>query len=477
MLGKKLTQILGALDRKTFKELGRVLGSPVFNTDENLVKMYQFLSPYFPHFGEQDMDREHLYAQLYPGKTYKDGTLRVKLRQFTKVVEDFLVWKSLQEDDQLRQRLLLRAYGQRDLYPLFSRETTKALQTLAREPQQDINFFQHQYALLYQLYFHPLTDKYQEKEDWLGQLTDAADHFFVLTKLRIALAAKNQDAILAQSHPIRFWEALKQEHEHGLLATHTLTQIYLALFALLDSKTDADFFAFKEQFRHHQHELPATDLPSLYYTTLNYLSRQINSGRSEFYPELLEWYQLGLTDGLLIRQNNISEVTFNNITLLGYQSGAFEWTDRFIDDYAPLLEERGREDAVICSRGLGDFFRGHFLSAIATLYNHKFARAYQLRVRLTIIRAMYEIFQQDQEEYDRIMGAIQSFEAFMKRDRTFSPRMLAPYQNHLAILKGMIQYHLQPQDKEAWHQWLDQEWIQRPSIIAKDWLMEKAAEL
>ncbi len=473
MLGKKLTQILGALDRTTFRELGRAVRSPIMTTDESLVKLYDFLAACYPGFSEEKLNREDLYAALYPGKTFKDGTLRVKLRQFTQLVEDFLAWRQMQQDSRLRQRMLLEAYSERDLYDLFARETDKAVRAQEASNTRDLDYFQHQSALLYQWYYHPSTDKYSAGQDALDQLSDAVDSYFVLAKFRQALATKNLETILARKYPLRFWESIKEEHESGLLKGNPVAELYLQLFRLLETNSDEDFELFKEQFRAQQGELPQADLPSIYYTALNFLSRQINRGRAEYYPELLEWYQLGLTEDLLLSRGQISEVTFNNIVLLGYRSGAFDWTDSFVEEYADRLDVKVVKDAVAGSRGLGCFYRGQFANAIAELYNHQFSRAYQLRIRLTIIRAMYEQFRTGGSDYDRIMTTIQSFEAYMKRNKTFAERILQPYRNHLYLLRGLLQLDLNRAKTRERKAWLEQALLERPNVIAKEWLQKK----
>lgn len=475
MLGKKIVDLTSSFDRANWKAFQNWLLSPVHNTDQSLITLGGYFQKTTPVKDVTKLEAQVLWQQAYPNKKLNEGMLRVKLRQLTQQIESFLIWQKLEEDKTLRQRLLLKAQINTLSYDRFENATLKSIKKLDKTKTRGVDYFYEKMQLQAQLTEHPDFDNYRSSGSYLQAVDQSLDTLFVLYKYRLGSEIKNRERILDEKYTIRFWQAIEKEHENGLLANNITAILYQQLFLLLSQlQNDSLLDSFKSKFNNHLFELPLRDRKNLYYTTLNYLSRLINQGEGQYYAKILSWYQLGLREELLLTDKRISHITFNNIALLGYRDEQFEWTDQFINEYEPYLAAHLRKDAVQVSRAMGAFHRGNFYKAIRLFTEHRFAPAYELRGRLTIIRAYYELHICEEDVYEQLTKAIANFENFLNRNPVFSEKAKAPYRNHIRLLKKLMERQFRNRTVKDNGQWLAAELSSGIQVIAQEWLLEKA---
>lgn len=475
MLGKQLRDLLLDMDKAGWRGLEKWLQSPAHNTDDSLVALLDHLRASAPELPKDEWEKGKLWRAMYGDKPLKQGVLRVKLRQLTQLVESFRVWEELAKDQPQFERLLLRSLARESSFSIFERESKRRIKQLdRRHATPDLDYFYQRAVLHYQLISHPQFDDYQTDGSQLVATNESVDGFFLLLKYRLGLEFKNRERILGEAHEVRFWGALEEAYAEGFLRDNPVARLYHDLFTLLNEPADhARFERFKFTLRDKLTQLGPLDRSNLYYTALNYLGRRINEGDSRYYAEMLEWYQLGLVDGLLLADKRLSDITYNNIALLGFQTGAFEWTRDFMETYAEYLDPSVRDDAWTAGLGLGYFYEGNFEQAIATLSAHRFSTTYQLRVRLTVIRSLYELLLARADVIDQLERTMSAFETYMKRNHTFSEATLAPYRQFLRLLRGLLQRQLSPSSDQETREWLEAELAKEGRVIAKDWLREK----
>lgn len=475
VLGKSLLQQLSLLDKQGWKLFLRWLQSPAHNTD---TKLYTLGTYFKPQTGRPSptTEKERLWAVLYPDKPLKEGVLRVKLRQFAAQLEDFIVWRQLKtQRKDYYDRLLLEAQLHHSSFRDFERQTLSRLKKMEQYTSPGLDQSYQRSALLFLLLAHPERDSYKQSNTHALDFNTSLDTFFVLSKFRIGNQLQNRARILGESLDLSFWSAVQEATQHVPLANHPVVITYLDLFELLQGERSFDNF--QASFLHHQAQLPAADRIGIYYATLNYLTQMINSGQPAYYPKTLAWYQLGLVDDLLLPNGRISEVTFNNITLLAYQSEQFQWVENFLDNYQATLQEDVREDAVRASRGLGFFYQKSYRQAVQLLSGHRFSVPYQLRVRLTVARALYELLLQQADVYEELEKHLSTFDSYLRRNKKFSAATLLPYQNHLRLLRRLMNWYVHRNKDTAALQAIQQELEDGQRVVAKGWLQEKVVAL
>ena len=486
MIGKKMMELLLPLPAGQRTRFLKWMSAPVHNTDAgltNLAHFYLRLAPAAapPQKSEMPLKKAlsaaELWAAIYPGKPLKEGVLRVKIRQLTQQLEDFLIWEEVQKDEHLKKRLLLQARSPHISYDHFERESLKYLKKMPDDALSSVEDYYRRMQVQSDLIRHPQFDHYQADGHYLRELDESLDAFFLLFKYRLGSEIKSRERIRGEQYEVRFQKALREEQEAGLLQENKTARLYGKLFKLQVMPEQKELLdKLKTTYlQNHQHLSPR-DMENIYFSTLNHLSRQINRGGSRYYTKMLDWYQIGLDSESLLKNGKITGITFSNIALLGFRARKFEWTYQFLDDFADALEEKVRQDTLISCRATGAFYAADYRSAIDILSVHHFTPAYRLRTRLTLIRSYYELMLKAEDVYDQLDREMGRFDAFLTRNRTFSEAVKQPFRAHLRILRKMLNLHLRKQMQSAEGKALREEIVQTPAVVAKEWLLEKVIE-
>lgn len=465
----KLVQLLQILTPTEFKAYAKFIKSPFFNTNKNLPRFYAYCQKYYPDFDTPKMNREVVYKKLFPGKKYNYHAMGNLMSEFTTLTEEYLTNLQFQKNKFEKKNRLIKAYGERNAYSLFEKETQNQLEEIRQQPFRDVEYYGEVARLNFDYYFHTLTEKHNLKDEALEQLMESIDREFMLAKLRIGSELKSRERMLKQQYDIPFLAEIL-ENKNAICEQTPVLELFHLLFKLYEqSADDAVFFQLKNLYTNKIQQLRRLDQSLLLTQLINYAARQINFGKTTFYQECLDLYKLGLTYHLVLENQRIDEAVYGNIALLGCHAKDFEWTEKFIEEYAIYLREEQREDAKALAKGTLFFHQNDFEQAYQLFYNHSFSHYYQPKARLYLIRVLYEQFLLNDSLFDLIIAKIESFEAFLYRNEILAPKTKEAYLNGIKVIKKMILGKNDKREIEGLKNWVNGE----KRILIRSWLNKK----
>ncbi|MEO1263011.1 MAG: hypothetical protein AAFZ15_29655, partial [Bacteroidota bacterium] len=197
----KLIQLLKSLETDEFRQFSKFVRSPVYNTNPTIVKYYNFLRPYFPEFNSPRLQKEKVFEKLFPGKPYNYHVLGNLNRQFVKLTKDFLVHLEIDRNNVLKEKILIQSYGRRNLFSQFEKGTNKLKADIEKSPYRDYSYYQSLFELSYELFFHPLTNRYKKNDVSINELMKFLDRYFVMIKMHLRGELKTRE--LAMSKPYK----------------------------------------------------------------------------------------------------------------------------------------------------------------------------------------------------------------------------------------------------------------------------------
>ena len=472
MIGQKLINILQSLDAEEFKRLKRALSSPYFATNFRLIDLYDYLRKYYPSFGEDKLHKDKLFKKLYPGKPFNDGVLRVLVREFSNVVEDFIILERLRADKLQRKKMLVKEYGNRNLYVYFKKGTEEIFSEIDGDFVKDMEYFSAKIELYQDYCFHPLTNTYDSKDNSLEHLMDSLDAYFVLAKYRFAQIVKNRDTILQKESEIKFLDVLIED-KYDLSSTYILTGIYNLLNKLHDTGEEGFFFKYKQLFFKNIDKIKRFDCRIIYFIGLNYCSRKISAGLIAFSNEALIWYKLGLEKKLLIDNGKMSDITFTNICATACREGEINWAIEFVENNRVYLDEKIEADAINYSNILLYFYQEKYEKALQIINSYYFSRRYQLSARSFTALAMFEQAIKDHSYFSILFSQIEADRKYLLRDTTYTDTKKNPHRNLLKLVDKLAKKLYEGNDKKQIKKWLG-EYIKNEKILAsRSWFVEK----
>lgn len=478
MHSSRLIKLLKTLEEEELKRLLKFLKSPFFNANPRIVQLYEYLRKYHPEYQSPKLQKEKVFAKLFPSRPFNYSKLTNLMSDFSQLVEEYLILLEYKQDQFQKQEMLAKAFGRRNAYDLFEKGTMKLLAELDEQPFRDIAYFEKAKRLLGSYFFHPLTKKYQTSVDYPEEMMDHLDLHFLLSKLQLSAELLSRQKYLSKKYEIKWLEESLKESEIISSEELPLLLVYSNLIRLMDQPETAQFYLVKQEFKTHLKKIPQSDQFFIFQQLLNYAIQQINRGVFTFNKEALELYKIGLSLGILMEKGQMTESTFSNIVSAASVLKEFDWAASFIDQYQGFLEEHIRESVCILSYAILSFRKGDYSKSIDLLQQYPFSMIlHQLKARSYIVRCWYEEYLLNEEYYEFLMAQIDAFEKFLRRNEEVSTDRQAGFLNFIKILKRLVDYRIQNKTTAPFKEKLLKKLNDYNQIMMKRWLEEKIGEI
>ena len=87
MFRSQLIRLLITLSPKELKQFKKYLLSPIFNSHQDTIRLFEILENAYPDF--ETLESEDIFEKLFPGQSYKDEALRTLRKYFIEPVKRF----------------------------------------------------------------------------------------------------------------------------------------------------------------------------------------------------------------------------------------------------------------------------------------------------------------------------------------------------------------------------------------------------
>lgn len=467
----KLQKLLKTLTKPEMLRLGKFLRSPFFNYSPVLVNFYELLKKQHPLFEAKKWRPEKMWAKVQPDKPFSEQRFWRMCSDLSLLVEKYLVQLELEHSETAATHLYIQALGRRDAYPLFEKAIERRVATLEQEEMRNAEWFKEKMELYEMLHSHPLKDKLDFKDNSLGELMDCLDAYFLFQKVSFGMVLLSLERILKKKFDIRYL-AIFDEKELPILKENKIYQLHNYSFNLLQKGDESTLFKIKALLFENLHSLKQEDQLLFFSNVLNFAIRKMNRGVEVYKNLVFNWYRLGLEHKIILNNQHLSEIAFQNIVHTACQVKAFEWTKNFIQEYNSYLKEDIRADCVAYNLATYYFYQNDFEQTINILTREQWIKNYQLPSKSLMVRSLFMIFLENNNNYDRLKNALLAFEVFMLRTKLFPKIRLESHLNMVRVLKKLARKIVDKTNKKEIKDWLEQEIKRYQRIISKKWLKE-----
>lgn len=117
MKNSRFIKILKTFTREEFKQFGKFINSPFFNTNKTFIKLYGYLKKCYPEFGNTNEAR--VFKYIYPESTFNKKRIRDISSEMLKLCELYLSYKSFSSDEFNININLLKEINPRNIPGIF----------------------------------------------------------------------------------------------------------------------------------------------------------------------------------------------------------------------------------------------------------------------------------------------------------------------------------------------------------------------
>lgn len=432
MNNNKLERVFNSLTPKEFRGFKRHLESKTYNQNPKVLSLFNHLRLQTTR-DHPNFSKELIHKNLFKGKPYNEKHIRDIQSYLFKAGEKFLSLYEHQTD--LRKELLdlCKAYRKKGLQKLFN-ATTKKVRLLIDAGKKDSEYHEFNYRLLLEQY-NAIFKKSRAKANNLQQVSDSLDISYMASRLKQCCLMLSHQSVYNISYDMGLVKAVVKEVERKqLLHIPAISIYYYGYLAQTNTDNIQYFTALQESLKTSVELFNIDEMQDIYVLAINIGIKNLNQGRLDFIPVLLEIYKSGVDKKILLTNNRISPFTFKNIIALALREKQFDWVQKFIEAFRYSIDSEESEAIYSYNLAKLQYEKKDFSEALnLLLQTSTSADLYvNLDTKILLSRIYYE-----QDDLDALENMVESFRIYIRRSKIISYHKTS-YSNFLnSMLKLM----------------------------------------
>lgn len=469
MENSNLIVILRTFSAAESRKFRKWLLSPFHNQREDIVQLYDYLTGGERLMQEKYLQKERVFAKIFPGETHDDARLRQVTHFLLKAVEDFLTFEESQEDEVRRRLDLARVFRRRQLDKLYLKATKHAAELLEHTPYRNAYFLRNEY-LLQREHYAFLSEKQKQRAMPLNltEMSEALDRSFVADKLRQACLMLAHQTVYKAEYDMRLLqEVLQYVEQKQWLDEPAIGIYYYGYKSITERDHPTHFERLKQLILDRGHLFPSSEARDMYLMAINYCIGRMNAGAEAFIREAFELYRRGFEQRILIENDTISRWTFLNVIMIALTLSEFEWAETFIESYQGFLEETHKENFVHFSRALLLYEKRDYGQAMLLLNTADYDdMLINLRSKALLMKMFYE-----QDMMDSLESLLEATRTYMTRKKVMAYHK-AFFSNLVHLTRKLLR--INPYDQEQKTKFRE-EILSADPLTSKErnWLLEQ----
>ena len=472
MKDTKLIKFLRTLSKTEFKEFDLFIRNSQKEKKREII-LLGLLKKYHPTFESKQLTKTYFLKKIYPNSD-QDNHLK-KITDLMSILfldlETFLIYKELEFQKEIKERLLLELCKRRKLDDYFFKQVQKIEKQIEQEPSRSGSYFQKKFWITLTEYEHPNSLKKQkEPHQTLVNLDYYLDNYYFHTKTLFLLEAAHREkmntGVFNKTQSDLFFEYLKSIAKESSFILDFLTQFHRVLKA-------KDYQQFKPIKKAVFQNIGFFDESAQRvilivfkdYALWCYYNQVITS------KDLFEVLRFEVGRRLMIHNNYIHKRFFLNAISVSCAAQEYLWAEEFIDNFQAFLQDEIRENVVVLSKANILFHQKKFEQSFEHLAFVDFkSKGDKVIGKSLQIRIYYELGESI---------ALESFSKttlqFIKRDKNFSEQFINNYSLFIKAIKALEELKNNP-SKEGLQKF-QKKFSQKKEIFYRDWLLDKHNEI
>jgi hypothetical protein len=486
MINSKVLNILAGFTKDEMKSFEKFIASPYFSVGRSTSVFFSEIKKYYPEFNSPALEKENIFAQLFPGEKYNEKKLKNLSSDLIRLSEQFLIHDYIRSNNTEAIRFLAIQYKAKKNEKLFFK-TLKALEEKVHE-----NLFNSVEAFRYEEEAERLKAGYYagrhdfEKyllswEEYSGYLTASflVRYFRRLRDMYIARHGYNvpfDNAVfisVLESTDFNKMIGVLREKKYKYL---WLIEIYYYIYKLVsEPNNEENIKALQKIFYENIGNFSRAEKFYIFNDMIDYwiLKEDTEKGNHNHDSEVFDIYNESLArDGYAASEGDYMSVVFyRNVMMRALSLNKLEWLEDFINNYTRMLKPEYRDNMLNLARSNIFFRRKDFESALSSLgmVQYDFFM-YKLDVKHLMLKIYYEL-----ELYDPAFSLVDAYKHFLSETDEVG-------KGHKKLHSSFLQYYgkllkAKSMGKKEDVDYFINEMKKAENFASKGWLILKAEEL
>ncbi len=472
MNSTKTISLLKMLRSWDLIDFEKFVSSPFFNKNQNLLKLFSTLKKEHPNYHPDNIKKEKIFKKVFGNQKFDERKLRYLSSDLSKLLEEYIIYKSLKKDSFTQKTYLLKFYALHGLNKQYSQVEEELKKELTQTSLRDSDFYFKTFVLDEIKYNHTLINSLRELDNNLQQLVNNLDYFYLSKKLKYTCEMLNRERILNINYEKHFYQEIKQLLEITNFEKIPSVEVYKDIFFMYikEKKSEMHYEYLISKLDNFSNSFSKEELTDLYLFAQNYCTQQINLGNGVYLNKIFDLFQKMLELELVFENGYIKPNLFKNIVTAGLRLEKYEWTENFIYEYKNRLEPRFMDNAFTYNLAWLHFAKKEYKKTLRLLSSTDYMDVYYLLDSKTLLlKTFYEL-----NEYEPFYALCDSFYVYLRRNDTVSESKISLYKNFIRYIKAMMKAK---EDGKKPSEKLKDEIRTAKNSVDTPWLLKKFEEL
>jgi len=432
MKDSKLVLTLNTLSKEDLLAFHHFLRCKLFNKREDAIRLLDYLRQELKTT-KAKLNKELIFKELFPEKSYSQRAVRDMMAYLSGPLNQFLVYKKLHAHREDELIALCKAFRERHLFKQFETTTKKVIAHQRQSPLRDSEYHYRNFRLEQEKYYSS-TQKGRADKTNLAEVAKSLDisYFAHQSVYNISYNFRIVDEII---------EEVKQQ---DLLHIPAISIYYYCYLAQVFPENVSYFKALRNILITNVGLFRKEEMKDIYLLAINIAIKRNNQGHRELIPDLLELYQSGIDQKILLNNNVLSRYTYKNAIAVALTQKRFAWIEDFMAAYTPLLETEYRDITYQYNLAVLHFEKKEFEKASSYLLKLTSNDDVYINIdtKILLARIYYK-----QNNITDLMALIESFRKVLSRKKKILGYLHKRYSNFLICLNKLVAHN--PYDKAA----------------------------
>ncbi len=468
MENSKLIDLIKSFQPGEFRRFLDFVGSPYFNKNPDLVSLAACLEKRAPDFPPDQIRKEAIYQELFPGKPYDRKQISYLMNYLLRLAERFLAQQRYDQEEVLVNCHTLDQFVSRQLDKHYNFLFNKTSQALEASNQKNGQNLYYGYLLSQTATSHFYNQQIRKFDPSLQTVSDDLDKFYFFHKLKYSCEMLNRKAIIKADYHLTFVEEVKAYllTEYGI---DPLIEIYLRIFLAISYPDQEEHFdKLMALISDYADSIDQKTRREIYLYALNYCAPKIRLGKEKYVPVMLELYIRGIENRSLFDETYLSHWTYSNVVKLALRLERYEWIEAFIREHVASLPPHLREDAEHYNLAELYYHKRDFDQVLDHLNQLHFTDLhYHLGSKVMLLKTYFEL-----DAVDPLLSLLASFNVYLNRNKKIALPVKKTYLNFCNLLHqlsrnnpkkwGALGISIKQTEPLAERAWLLQMWEHKP---------------
>lgn len=418
------------------------------------------------------LDKREIWTKVAPeGKAFNDTRFRKYTSDLFKLVKEFLIQETLQQEPDLRRYLYFSALEQQKSEKLI-KGIERNWESIIPTGKKD-DALQYLYNHLLEIKKHGLLNYEQRRNERsnVEQISGSLDIYYIISKLKDAVNTKSRNLNEKQEYSLHLAdEVVRLLDEKKVYLEEPLVTTYYYIYKMLTTEGAEDFyFRFKRIILGEDPALSVSPSYEFIPPALNFCVVKISRGHREFLQEYIDIYKFALTHDIAFENDSLDPGAFKNTVQIALHLQEFNWAETYIRTYQDKLPDADRINSVNYNLAMVYFYQKEFSEAQDYLRGVDYKDIIlNLNTKMMLLAIYYEL------EQDIVLESFfDSTVAYLNRHKELPAKKDQEYRNLVLFTRRLTR--LLPNDAGGLEK-LRQDVQNEQFIASKGWLLQKIAE-